>query len=449
MKSIPQIDDEKDTRSLISSFTKLIGLGNLSKKVNFKRHSLIDLVAVIVWMIKARFARKSLLRFDRPVNFTKRTGRNVLNDGRINWQKLICLAAVKLISSLRPVIDHRRRLALIVDDTLMSRSYSTKTELLARVYDHNEKEYLTGYRGLTVGWSDGNTFLPVNFALMSTKKSKNMIGATPITKDQRSIAGRRRSQAQRQMNDVTVELIKQAIDEGVPADYVLFDSWFTSPKMFWQLKQLDLASVGMVKQSKKIYYRYRKRLYDVKGLYARLAASKRHQKENYLYSCIVEAEYQGHTFLLRLVFATNRGQGKKYLVLASTNTSLHPEEIIQLYGRRWQIETYFKAAKQYLALDKSQIQSYDGQCGYIAVTALTYDLLAWQERLNTDDRTIGDIFYLMNDALPDLAFEEALVYLMTALKEEKIKLTDKIAEIIDQFISMLPKCIQTALEEPE
>lgn len=77
------------------------------------------------------------------------------------------------------------------------------------------------------------------------------------------------------------------------------------------------------------------------------------------------------------------------MVLASTNVSLHPEEIVQLYGRRWQIETYFKTAKQYLALDKSQIQSYDGQCGYIAVTALTYDLLAWQERLNTDDRTIG------------------------------------------------------------
>ncbi|RVU71873.1 IS4 family transposase [Lactobacillus xujianguonis] len=448
MKSIPQIDDEKDTKALISSFTKLIGLGNLGKKVNFKRHSLIDLVTVIVWMIKARFARKSLPRFDKPVNFTKRTGRNVLNDGRINWQKLICLAAAKLISSLRPVIDHRRRLALIVDDTLMSRSCSTKTELLARVYDHNKKKYLTGYRGLTVGWSDGNTFLPINFALMSTKEPKNMIGKAPVTQDQRSIAGRRRAQAQRQMNDVTVELIKQAIDEGVPADYVLFDSWFTSPKMFWQLKQLGLDSVGMVKQSKKIYYRYRKRLYDVKGLYARLVASKIPKKENYLYSCVVQAQYRGHAFPLRLVFATNRGKGKQYLVLASTNTSLRPKEIIQLYGRRWQIETYFKAAKQYLALDKSQIQSYDGQCGYIAVTALTYDLLAWQERLNTDDRTIGDIFYLMNDALPDLAFEEALVYLMTALKEAKIKLTDKISKIIDNFISMLPKCIQNALEEP-
>lgn len=227
---------------------------------------------------------------------------------------------------------------------------------------------------------------------MSTKNPKNMIDAAPITQDRRSIAGRRRLQAQRQMNDVTVELIKQVIDEGVPADYVLFDSWFTSPKMFWQLKQLCIDSVGMVKQSKKVYYRYRKRLYDVKGLYDRLAALKMHQKKNYFYSCVVKAEYQGYTFRLRLVFASNRGKGKQYLVLASTNTSLSPEEIIQLYGRRWQIEIYFKTAKQYLALQN------DGQYGYIAITALTYNLLALQEQLNTYDRTIGDIFYLINDA---------------------------------------------------
>lgn len=107
------------------------------------------------------------------------------------------MAAVKLISVLKPVIDRRRRLALIVDDTLMARSCSKKTELLAKVYDHDKHEFLTGYRGLTVGWSDGNTFLPVNFALMSTKKKENMIGNQPVATDQRSIAGRRRTQAQR------------------------------------------------------------------------------------------------------------------------------------------------------------------------------------------------------------------------------------------------------------
>ena len=178
-------------------------------------------------------------------------------------------------------------------------------------------------------------------------------------------------------------------------------------------------------------------------------ASKRHQKKDYLYSCIVQAEYQGHSFPIKLVYVSKRGSRGKYLVLASTNCQLRPDQIIQLYGRRWQIETYFKAAKQYLALDKSQIQSYDGQCGYFAVTALTYDLLAWQERQNIDDRTIGDLFYLMNDALPDLAFEEALVYLISALKNIKNEVIEKIDEIVDQFISLLPKFIRKVLLETE
>ncbi|MFH4353350.1 hypothetical protein WCV21_00920 [Lactobacillus helveticus] len=43
---------------------------------------------------------------------------------------------------------------------------------------------------------------------------------------------------------------------GIPAEYVLFDSCFSSPKMFWQLKQLGLDSVGMLKRTKKAYYRY-------------------------------------------------------------------------------------------------------------------------------------------------------------------------------------------------
>ena len=47
----------------------------------------------------------------------------------------------------------------------------------------------------------------------------------------------------------------------------------------------------MLKQTKKVYYRYRGRLYDVKGLYERLAASKMHQKADYLYSSVVEAKY--------------------------------------------------------------------------------------------------------------------------------------------------------------
>lgn len=165
---------------------------------------------------------------------------------------MVCQVGGHLIKHLRPVIDRRRRLALIIDDTLFSREYATQTELLARIFDHDKQLFIKGYRALTLGWSNANTFLPINFALMSSKKPQNVLGKLAKTTDQRTIAGRRRRQAQQRMNLVSLQLIKQALANGVPADYVLFDSWYSSPKMFYELTKLGLHGVGMLKRSSKV-----------------------------------------------------------------------------------------------------------------------------------------------------------------------------------------------------
>ena len=444
MKSINQIQAEHDTKNIISAFIHLIGLGRLSKRINFKRHSTIPLTAVITWLFEAIFSRRSLYRAQPSRWFSSRTARNILNDGRINWQKLLCLVAIKMILILTPFIDQRRRLALIVDDTLIERAYSTKTELLAKIYDHDQHRYSTGYRNLTIGWSDGNTFLPVNCALMSTRKKTNLVGSKSSITDQRTIAGQRRSQAQRKMNEVVLELISQALRLGVTAKYVLFDSWYSSPQMFWHLKELGLESVAMLKRSSKVYYRYRGRNYSIKALYQRLLNSKRPAGQSYLYSSIVEANFQGQVFPVKIVFVAKKGVRNQYLVLASTNTNLTPQQIIQMYSRRWFIETYFKTAKQYLRLNKSQIQSYDGQVAQITVTAMTYILLAWQERLNKDDRTLGDLFYLMNDSLPEIKFIEALVYLLKTFQSQEAGF---ISQTINQFLAYLPRNVQNILQK--
>lgn len=444
MKSINQIQAEHDTKNIISAFIHLIGLGRLSKRINFKRHSTIPLTAVITWLFEAIFSRRSLYRAQPSRWFSSRTARNILNDGRIDWQKLLCLVAIKMILILTPFIDQRRRLALIVDDTLIERAYSTKTELLAKIYDHDQHRYSTGYRNLTIGWSDGNTFLPVNCALMSTRKKTNLVGSKSSITDQRTIAGQRRSQAQRKMNEVVLELISQALRLGVTAKYVLFDSWYSSPQMFWHLKELGLESVAMLKRSSKVYYRYRGRNYSIKALYQRLLNSKRPAGQSYLYSSIVKANFQGQVFPVKIVFVAKKGVRNQYLVLASTNTNLTPQQIIQLYSRRWSIETYFKTAKQYLRLNKSQIQSYDGQVAQITVTAMTYILLAWQERLNKDDRTLGDLFYLMNDSLPEIKFIEALVYLLKTFQSQEAGF---ISQTINQFLAYLPHNVQNILQK--
>jgi hypothetical protein len=80
-----------------------------------------------------------------------------------------------LITYVEHFTDPRRRQALIVDDSLFKREFSNNTEILARVFDHNKQTYFKGLRALTVGWSDGNTFLPVNFALMSSSNKKNQL----------------------------------------------------------------------------------------------------------------------------------------------------------------------------------------------------------------------------------------------------------------------------------
>lgn len=364
------------------------------------------------------------------------------------------MVAAGLIKYLKPFIHTHRRLAFVLDDTLFTRDTAKKTELLARTFDHDNGVYKKGFRALTLAWSDGDTLIPVNSALMSSKDAKNRIGGASTNQDQRTLGGQRRAQAIRKMTDVSIELIKQALANGLTAGYVLCDSWFSSPRMFLALKRLGLDTIAMVKKSSKVHYVYRKRHYSIPALYKRLAASKYKTKADYRYACVVQAEVEQpdgsiESFPVKLVFVSNRGQSDKFLVLATTKQSLRPEEIIQLYGRRWQIEGYFKIAKQYLRLDRSQVQNYDGLCAHIAVSMMAYDILAWRQRQEADVRTLGDLFYIMNEAMPDLALTQALAWLLEELNliqaAGTIEMSSALNNVLAQFETHLPQALATQL----
>ncbi len=197
----------------------------------------------------------------------------------------------------------------------------------------------------------------------------------------------------------------------------------------------------MFKKSKKVYFRYRNRGMDVKTLYEVLCRSKYPTKSNYLYSPVVHFTIDGHDMPVKLVFVTNRGSNNKYLVLGTTNTDMGVKNIIQMYGRRWQIEGYFKVAKQYLQFDKTQIQNYDGLCGHMAMVILGYDILALHQRESVDDRTIGDLFYEFGRLMPDIKVADALSWLMKTIigLAKKLNMTTEILDtIFDEFIKTLP-----------
>jgi hypothetical protein len=70
-----------------------------------------------------------------------------------------------------------------------------------------------------------------------------------------------------------LNLIKNAVDYGVPASYVLFDSWFTYPKTLIEILSLKLHTIAMVKAMPKVYYSYEGKKMNLKTLYSSVRKS--------------------------------------------------------------------------------------------------------------------------------------------------------------------------------
>ncbi|MEE0777395.1 MAG: hypothetical protein UJ210_00055 [Massilimicrobiota sp.] len=75
---------------------------------------------------------------------------------------------------------------------------------------------------MALGWSDGATFIPVDFSLVAT--ITHLINDTKDTIDRRTIAYRRRAEAKQKKTELTVEMVKRALNHGIYASYVLMDT---------------------------------------------------------------------------------------------------------------------------------------------------------------------------------------------------------------------------------
>lgn len=111
---------------------------------------------------------------------------------QINWIRFTTILSSRIIKdAIIPLDSEDRANVLIIDDSMFERNRSKKVELLAKVYDHAKHAYCFGFRMLTLGWSDGSTFLPVNSILLSTINKKNQINEA-VNVDKRTIDYKRK-----------------------------------------------------------------------------------------------------------------------------------------------------------------------------------------------------------------------------------------------------------------
>ena len=100
--------------------------------------------------------------------FCKNTVYRFLNNAKTNWQCFTILFSAKIINDFMKLLTSEdRKDVFIIDDSLFDWWCSSKTELLTKVFDHCSMKYKHGYRMLTLGWLDGNSFITVNHCLLS------------------------------------------------------------------------------------------------------------------------------------------------------------------------------------------------------------------------------------------------------------------------------------------
>ena len=106
---------------------------------------------------------------------------------QINWIRFTTVLSSRIIKdAIVPLDSEDRANVLIVDDSMFERNRSKKAELLTKVYDHAKHAYKFGFRLLTLGWSDGSTFLPVSSVLLSSENKKNRINEASVM-DKRTV----------------------------------------------------------------------------------------------------------------------------------------------------------------------------------------------------------------------------------------------------------------------
>ena len=372
-------------------------------------------MAIFLVAFEAAFQRRSFYqrKKDAPesIPFERDTFYRFLNSCAIHWRKFTLLLGTAIIQkAIAPLTSGARRNVLIIDDSLFSRNRSKKVELLARVYDHVSGTYMKGFRMLTLGWSDGNTFLPLSHCLLSSASKQQQLRGASEDVDPRSNGGKQRKLAQSKAPEVVLTLLQEARKAGVPAQHVLFDSWFCSPASLHQIHELGYDVIARVKKSEKMHFRFQDRMQDVKTIHR--GQRKRRGRSAYLLS--VEAE-------------------------AVKN------------GKRWNIEVFFKMCKSYLKLGKeTRSISYDALTAHTSIVFARYMMLALEQRRNTDEQSLGELFYLAIDELEDLCYLDALAALLSLLmdcaQEAEILDEEQINQLLDLFVAKLPdlwgKCLK-------
>ena len=403
------------------------------RKSNIKKSCGVSAYEVFQFLLLLVFQGKNLFRFlnskHRDQAVSKNTYYRFLNETSYNWSKFLMLLAVKVTTSFHALTRPERVNVLILDDSVIKRNRSKNVELLARVFDHVEHKCQKGFTLLTLGWSDGYSFIPTGFNMLSSATQSNRYNEVLEKIDKRTNGYKFRKESMMHKTDAAIQLVQNAVNTGIKADYILMDTWFTTEPMIKEIIATGIDAIGMVKQLKQ-RYTYNGKQYKLQELKKFVSF----EGARNIFGSLVVTTKTG--IPVKIVFVRNRNKKSECLYILSTDISLSDAEIVRIYGNRWSIECFFKSSKSFLKLGTEfQSHNYGAMVSHTTIVFTRYIILEWIRRNENDQKTYGELFFMYCEDIQDMDLTNALQSLMALFVEHISTLSADIISVIKSKVT--------------
>jgi hypothetical protein len=404
----------------------LCHLSGMRKSAGFSVTELVTLLIMLPLMSLNSIHQLYKSEYSKNAAMQKDALYRLKNNERYSWRRLL-YAVAKMFKKLVNTENKPSNAvtAFILDDTPDIR-VGYKMENISYMFDHVIKKTVLGFKVLALCYFDGKNIIPVDFTVHSEKKLERKKAKQQYKKDvdKKSPGGKRRKEAKISKIQASIQMLKRAAKNGIIADYVLCDSWFTCEELIATIRSIKGGAMHIIAGVKNgnQKYGYKGELFNAKEIIALLKAQGTERRNRSwgtrYYETIVTYKSIGE---VKLYICRYPGQ-KKWRVFVTTNTSLSFVEMMKIYGVRWSIEVMFRECKQYLRFGTSQSQDFDAQIASYTISFILYTLLAYLKRMESYE-TLGDIFRLsqqdvceknLAEKLWDL-FEELLEFMIQAI----------------------------------
>jgi hypothetical protein len=371
----------------------------------------------------------------------------LLNDSMILWRKISYNFSMQLIrktASKANEVEGNQKRCLIIDDTDLPKT-GKQIELIGRIFSHVNNKSILAFKGLFMCYHDGKSLFALDFSLHGEKgkNQKKPYGLTPKQlknryskkRDKKSASYCRKEEYFTTKIQSMIELIRTAISNGLRFEYILVDSWFTCFELvkFTKTRRIGAHLLGMAKMGK-TRYGYNHKNLTAKEIIDYQRKTKKLKRSNQLKSYYSEVVVDINGIPVKLFFSKTSRKGK-WSVLLTTDFELNFEQAFKIYAVRWNIEVFFKEAKQYLGLGKSQSQDFDAQIANTTICMLQYNLLSVSKRF-TEYESLGELFRGTNAETIQLTLAERIWQLI-------IEILVNLAELFEIETELLMEKILT------